>query len=101
MQADLARLRVLVVGVGTVGLDLAIRLVQAGIQHVSVMDFDTVEILNLDRLITATRLDAALFRSKAYVALRACGLPRPPNPGAAGVRAQRLRTGRAPHRARL
>lgn len=71
VQASLARLRVLVVGVGTVGLDLAIRLVQAGIQHVSVMDFDTVEVLNLDRLITASRLDAALFRSKVYVALRA------------------------------
>jgi hypothetical protein len=70
-QAELARLRVLVVGVGTVGLDLAIRLVQAGIQGVSVMDFDTVEEVNLDRLLTATRIDAALFRSKIYVALRA------------------------------
>jgi molybdopterin/thiamine biosynthesis adenylyltransferase len=71
MQADLARLHVLVVGVGTVGLDLAIRLVQAGVQNVSVMDFDTVEEVNLDRLLTATRLDAALFRSKTHVALRA------------------------------
>ena len=34
------------------------------------MDFDTVEILNLDRLIAATRLDAALLRSKVYVAVR-------------------------------
>jgi molybdopterin-synthase adenylyltransferase len=71
VQADLARLRVLVVGVGTVGLDLAIRLVQAGVQDVSIMDFDTVEEINLDRLITATRIDASLFRSKIYVALRA------------------------------
>ncbi|GIF02284.1 ThiF family adenylyltransferase [Paractinoplanes rishiriensis] len=71
VQASLARLRVLVVGVGTVGLNLAIRLVQVGIQQVSVMDFDTVEILNLDRLITASRLDAALFRSKVYIAMRA------------------------------
>lgn len=71
MQASLARLNVLVVGTGTVGLDLTVRLVQAGIQHVSVMDFDTVEKLNLDRLITVTRLDAALFRSKVHVALRA------------------------------
>jgi hypothetical protein len=71
VQADLARLRVLVVGVGTVGLDLAIRLVQAGVQDVSVMDFDTVEQVNLDRLLTATRLDASLFRSKVHVALRA------------------------------
>jgi molybdopterin/thiamine biosynthesis adenylyltransferase len=71
VQSDLARLRVLVVGVGTVGLDLAVRLVQAGIQDVSVMDFDTVEKVNLDRLLTATRVDAAMFRSKTYVALRA------------------------------
>jgi hypothetical protein len=71
VQADVARLRVLVVGAGTVGLDLAIRLVQAGVQHVSVMDFDTVKILNLDRLVTATRFDAAMLRSKIYVALRA------------------------------
>jgi molybdopterin-synthase adenylyltransferase len=71
IQAHLARLRVLVVGAGTVGLDLAIRLVQAGVQDVAVMDFDTVEEVNLDRLLTATRLDAALFRSKIDVALRA------------------------------
>jgi molybdopterin/thiamine biosynthesis adenylyltransferase len=71
VQADLARLRVLVVGAGTVGLDVAIRLVQAGIRDVSVMDFDTVEEINLDRLLTATRLDAALFRSKVYVTMRA------------------------------
>jgi molybdopterin/thiamine biosynthesis adenylyltransferase len=71
VQANLARLRVLVVGVGTVGLDVAIRLVQAGVQDVSVMDFDTVEDVNLDRLLTATRLDATLFRSKVHVALRA------------------------------
>jgi len=71
VQIGLARLRVLVVGVGTVGLDLAIRLVQAGVQHVSVMDFDTVEDINLDRLLTATRIDAALSRSKIHIALRA------------------------------
>ncbi|MGB3441502.1 MAG: ThiF family adenylyltransferase [Actinophytocola sp.] len=71
MQANLVRLRVLVVGVGTVGVDVAIRLVQAGVQHVAVMDFDTVELINLDRLLSATRLDAALHRSKVAVALRA------------------------------
>src|SRR5262249_44640729 len=71
VQTGLARLRVLVVGVGTVGLDLAIRLVQAGVQHVSVIDFDTVEDINLDRLLTATRIDAALSRSKIHIALRA------------------------------
>ncbi|MEC3978717.1 ThiF family adenylyltransferase [Amycolatopsis sp. H20-H5] len=71
IQRDLARLRILVVGAGTVGLDLAIRLAQAGVQNVAVMDFDTVEEVNLDRLVTATRLDARLFRGKVYVARRA------------------------------
>lgn len=71
IQRDLARLRILVVGAGTLGLDVAIRLVQAGIRNVAVMDFDTVEKINLDRLITATPLDARLFRSKVYVARRA------------------------------
>jgi hypothetical protein len=71
IQRDLARLRILVVGAGTVGLDVAIRLAQVGVQNVAVMDFDTVEEINLDRLVTATRLDARLFRGKVYVARRA------------------------------
>jgi hypothetical protein len=69
-QADLARLRVLVVGVGSVGLDVALRLAATGIEHVAVMDFDTVEIVNLDRLVGANRLDAKLQRSKIEVAAR-------------------------------
>ena len=34
------------------------------------MDFDTVEIVNLDRMIGATRLDARLRRPKVDVAAR-------------------------------
>lgn len=69
-QADLARLRVLVIGAGSVGLDVGLRLAATGVQHVAVMDFDTVEVVNLDRLIGATRLDAHLQRSKIEVAAR-------------------------------
>lgn len=69
-QASLARLRVLVVGAGSVGLDVAVRLAATGIQHVAVMDFDRVEPVNLDRLVGATRLDAALGRPKVDVAGR-------------------------------
>lgn len=69
-QADLARLRALVVGVGSVGLDVALRLVATGIEHVGVMDFDVVEPKNLDRQIGATRVDAALRRRKTAVAER-------------------------------
>ena len=69
-QADLARRRVLVVGAGSVGLDIVVRLAASGICHLTVMDFDVVEIHNLDRLIGATVRDARLKRSKAYAAHR-------------------------------
>jgi hypothetical protein len=69
-QGSIARLRVLVVGVGSVGLDVAQRLAATGLATVGVMDFDGVETVNLDRMIGATRLDAALGRSKADVAAR-------------------------------
>lgn len=69
-QASLARLRVLVVGGGSVGLDVAQRLAATGLVSVGVMDYDAVETVNLDRMIGATRLDAALGRSKVDVAAR-------------------------------
>ncbi|MGH3244747.1 MAG: ThiF family adenylyltransferase, partial [Trebonia sp.] len=69
-QASLARLRVLVVGVGSVGLDVAQRLAATGITEVGVMDYDTVEIVNRDRMIGATLADVRLARGKAQVAGR-------------------------------
>jgi len=69
-QGDLARLRVLVVGAGSVGLDIAPRLTATGIEHVGVMDFDSVETINLDRMIGATWLDVLLHRAKISVAER-------------------------------
>jgi threonine dehydrogenase-like Zn-dependent dehydrogenase len=68
IQADVARLRILVVGVGSVGLDVAQRLAATGIVHVAVMDYDAVEVLNLDRMIGATRRDARQQRAKVEVA---------------------------------
>lgn len=69
-QSDIARLRVLVVGVGSVGLDIAARLAATGIETLGVMDVDVVEDLNLDRMIGATREDAAAGRRKTDVAAR-------------------------------
>ncbi|XYX63178.1 hypothetical protein ACAE71_03027 (plasmid) [Clavibacter nebraskensis] len=69
-QASIARMRVLVVGGGSVGLDVAQRLAASGLATVGIMDFDAVETVNLDRMIGATRLDAALRRSKVDVAAR-------------------------------
>ena len=69
-QADLARRRILVVGAGSVGLDVVVRLAASGLCHLTVMDFDVVEDHNLDRLIGATRRDARLVRPKIHVARR-------------------------------
>ena len=69
-QSDLARRRVLVVGAGSVGLDIAVRLAASGLCHLTVMDFDIVEPHNLDRLIGAGRRDARLRRPKTHVAHR-------------------------------
>jgi hypothetical protein len=69
-QGSIARLRTLVVGTGSVGLDVAQRLAATGIATVGIMDYDAVEAVNLDRMVGATRLDAALGRSKTDVAAR-------------------------------
>jgi proteasome lid subunit RPN8/RPN11 len=70
VHSDLVRRKVLVIGVGSVGLDVAVRLAATGMTDVGIMDFDTVEPGNLDRLIGATVTDAALARAKTDVANR-------------------------------
>ena len=72
-QARIARLRVAVAGVGSVGMVIADVLARTGLECVGVFDFDTVESVNLDRLRGATRMDAFLKRSKADVARRLLG----------------------------
>ena len=69
-QADLARRRILVVGAGSVGLDVIGRLAASGLCRVTVMDFDFVELHNLDRLIGAALRDVWLKRPKTHVAHR-------------------------------
>ncbi len=70
MHANLVRRKVLIVGAGSVGLDVALRLAATGMSSVGVMDFDGVEHGNLDRLIGASRIDAAMRRPKVDVARR-------------------------------
>ena len=70
VQADVARLRVLVVGDGSVGLPVGVALAASGIEVVASMDYDTIKVHNLDRLAEATPLDAYLKRPKAGLAQR-------------------------------
>lgn len=70
VQSNVARLRVRVVGAGSVGQLVLEMLARTGIQRIGAMDFDTVEVVNLDRLHGANLLDARLHMSKAAVARR-------------------------------
>lgn len=70
LHRDIIRLRVLVVGVGSVGLDIVQRLAATGLLEIGVMDYDRVEELNRDRMIGATSRDARLRRRKIDVAAR-------------------------------
>jgi threonine dehydrogenase-like Zn-dependent dehydrogenase len=64
VQGNLARLKVGVIGAGSIGVMVAEALVRSGVEHIVLIDFDTVEVKNLDRLIHATMLDALLRRAK-------------------------------------
>lgn len=70
VQADLARRRVLVIGAGSVGIDVALRLAASGVVNFTIMDFDLVDQRNLDRLVGATCRDVRLRRTKVHVARR-------------------------------
>jgi hypothetical protein len=70
IQRDIARLRILVVGAGTLGLEVALRLAATGIVTIAVLDFDSMKLVNLDRMIGPTILDVLLRRSKVEVAMR-------------------------------
>lgn len=56
-QADLARLRVGVVGTGSVGGFVAETLARTGVEDIVLIDYDIIEKYNLDRLNFATRDD--------------------------------------------
>jgi ThiF family protein len=66
-QANLARIRIGIVGAGSVGSIIAEAIARTGFQRVSLIDFDTVEELNLDRLLHAYPRDARMARAKVQV----------------------------------
>jgi hypothetical protein len=70
VHADLARMRIGIVGAGSVGSLVAEALARTGVERIVLFDFDGVEIVNLDRLIHATPLDARLARAKVEILRR-------------------------------
>jgi hypothetical protein len=70
VQSDVTRMRILVVGVGSVGLDVAARLAATGVRELTVLDPDVVKTHNLDRMIGASPVDALLGTPKVRVARR-------------------------------
>ncbi len=69
-QQAVARLRVGVVGLGSVGNVVAEALARMGIQEIVLIDFDIVERHNLDRLLHAQRSDYLKKRLKVDVVAR-------------------------------
>jgi len=69
-QEHLARLRIGVVGAGSVGALVAEVLARTGISELVLIDFDSVKLHNLDRLLHATATDVRLARSKVDVLAR-------------------------------
>lgn len=70
-QRRLASLNVVVAGAGSVGALVVEALARTGFSRVTVLDYDRVQMHNLDRLLHATRWDAAMGRFKADIAVQA------------------------------
>jgi hypothetical protein len=64
-QADLTRMRIGVIGNGSVGGFIAESAVRTGFEDVTLIDFDRVEELNLDRLNYATRASIGQLKVEA------------------------------------
>lgn len=77
LHADIARLRVGVVGLGSVGALVAEALVRTGVGEVVLIDFDTIRVHNLDRTLHANWLDVVCRRSKVEISARALRRDRP------------------------
>ena len=63
-QRDIARLRVGIVGVGSVGCMVAEALARMGIQHMVLIDADKIEVHNLDRLLYAGEEDIGVHKAE-------------------------------------
>lgn len=65
-QADITRLRVGIVGLGSVGSLIAEALMRTGVRSISLIDFDCIERRNLDRLYAMGENDIGRLKVFAY-----------------------------------
>lgn len=65
-QSLLSRIRVGIVGLGSVGSQIAEALLRTGIMNVSLIDFDTIERRNLDRLHSVSEKDIGYLKTEVY-----------------------------------
>lgn len=72
-QADIARARIGIVGLGSVGSIIAEGLSRVGVSDIVLIDHDVIELRNLDRTLHATREDAENGSDKVTVASRGIG----------------------------
>jgi hypothetical protein len=70
-QSQLENLIVGIIGTGSVGAIIGEALTRTGLKCLILLDFDSVEKANLDRLLHATRQDADLKRAKVQVMAKA------------------------------
>lgn len=73
-QNDLVRTRVGIVGLGSVGSLVADALSRVGLTRLTYIDFDLLEMRNLDRTLGAAQADVLAGLSKVQVAARSTGL---------------------------
>ena len=66
-QAKLERIRVGIVGVGSVGSMVAESLARMGLQEITLIDFDRVELKNLDRLVSGTEADTGRLKTEVVL----------------------------------
>lgn len=67
-QANLARIKIGIVGLGSVGSIVAEALARLGFVDILLIDYDTIKEHNLDRTLNAYRKDVARRRSKVSIA---------------------------------
>lgn len=70
-QAVLSRLKIGIIGLGSVGSIISEALARMGVSRVKLMDFDTIEYVNLDRTLHAYEDDSTRGRAKVAVAANA------------------------------